>query len=112
MRVATSAFLFLARIYFPMTESIPSIIWKRYSDKVLREVPKFEKLDNKLRKKQLDVDFLCKCKKSDAIPKSLNFRLVNKKLQDPLTYKNCQHNLLITQIKIKKSCIRVLRNEF
>ena len=88
MRVAILVLLFLARIRFPKTESIPSIIRRRYGDKVLREVRQFEKLDYKLRKVQLDLDFLCKCKDSDVIPKFLNFRLANKKLQDSLTYKN------------------------
>ena len=57
MEVATLVFLFLAKICFNKTESIPCIIWKRYSNKVLSEVRKFEKLDYKLRKKQLDLDF-------------------------------------------------------
>ena len=92
--------LFLARICFPKTESIPSIIRRRYGDKVLREVRQFEKSDYKLRKVQLD--FLCKCMDSDVLPKFLNFHLANKKLQDSLTSKNCQHNLLITEINLSK----------
>ena len=55
MRVATLVFLLLARIPFPKTESIPSIIQRRYGDKVLREVRQFEKIDYKLRKAQLEV---------------------------------------------------------
>ena len=101
MRVATLVFLFLARIRFPKTESISSIIRRRYADKVLREVRQFEKLNYKLRKVQLDLDFLCKVKDSDVIPKLLNFRLANKKLQDSLTYNNYQRNLLITEINLK-----------
>ena len=58
MRVAALVFLFLARIRFPKTESIPSIIWRRYGDKVLREVRQFEKLDYKLRKVQLDIFYV------------------------------------------------------
>ena len=58
MQVATLVFLFLARIRFPKTESIPSIIWRRYGDKVLREVRQFEKLDYKLRKVQLDIFYV------------------------------------------------------
>ena len=61
---------------------------------------------------QLDLDFLCKCKDSNVIRRFLNFRLANKKLQDSLTYKNCQSNLLITEINLKKSHLRVLRKEF
>ena len=54
MQVATLVFLFLARIRFPKTESIPSIIRRIYGDKVLIEVRQFEKLDYKLREVQLD----------------------------------------------------------
>ena len=58
---------------------------------------------------QLDLELLCKCKDSDNIPKFLNFRLANKKLEDSLTYKNGQHNFLITEINLKKSRLRVLK---
>ena len=112
IRAATLVFLFLARIRFPKTESISSIIRRRYADKVLREVRQFEKLNYKLRKVQLDLDFLCICKDSDVIAKLLNFRLINKKLQDSVTYKNCQRNLLITEINLKKSRLMVLKKKF
>ena len=61
---------------------MPSIIRRRYDNKVLREVRELEKLDYKLRKVQLDLDFLCKCKVNDIIPNFLNFRLANRKLQE------------------------------
>ena len=112
MRVATLVFLFLARIRFPKTESIASIIRRRYGEKLLKEVRKFEKLDYKLRKVQLHLDFLTNCKDNDIIPNFLNFRLANKKLQDSFSYKTCQHNLLLTEINLKRSRLRVLKNEF
>ena len=73
MRVATLVFLFLARIRFPKTGSIPSIIRRRYGDKVLREVLQFEKLDYKLRKKQLDLD--CFYVNVKTVMLYLNFRI-------------------------------------
>ena len=79
---------------------------------MLIEVRKFEKVDYKLRKVQFDLDFLYKCKDSDLIPNFLNFPLANKKLQDSLTYNFCQCNLLIPEITLKKSCLRVFKNEF
>ena len=42
----------------------------------------------------------------------MNFLLANKKLQDSLIYKNCQRNLLITEINLKKSRLRVLKKKF
>ena len=56
---------------------------------------------------QLDLDFSCKYKDSDVIPILLNFHLANKKLKNPLTYKNCQRNVLITEINLNKLCFRV-----
>ena len=77
----------------------------------MKEVRKFEKLDS-TRKVQLDLDFLTNCKDNDIIPNFLNFRLANKKLQDSFSYKTCQHNLLLTEINLKRSHLRVLKNEF
>ena len=79
---------------------------------MLREVRQFEKLGYKLKKVQLVLHFLCKCKDSDVLPRFLNFRLANKKLQDIFTYKNCQLNLLTSAINLKKSRFRVLKKEF
>ena len=73
MRVATLVFLL-------KTASIVSIICRRYGEKLLKEFRQFEKLDYKLRKVQLDLDFLSNCKDNDIIPNFLNFRLANKKL--------------------------------
>ena len=112
MRVATLVFLFLTRIRFPKTESIASIIRKRYGEKLLKEVRKFEKLDYKLRKVQLGLDFLTKYKDNDILPNFLNFQLANKKLQDSFSYKTCQQNVLLTEINLKRSRLRVLKNEF
>ena len=39
---------------------------------------------------------------SDVLPKFLNFDLANKKLYNSLTSKNCQRNLLITEINLSK----------
>ena len=46
------------------------------------------------------------------MPNFLNVCLANKKLLDSLTYKNCQHNLLIIEINLKKLHPRVLKKEF
>ena len=78
----------------------------------MKEVRKFEKLEYKLRQVQLDLDFLTNCKDDNIIPNFLNFRLANKKLQDSFSYKTCQHNLLLTEINLKRSRLRVLKNEF
>ena len=112
MRVARLVFLFLAGIRFPKAESIASFIRRIYGEKLLKEVRKFEKLDYKLRKVQLDLDFLTNFEDNDIIPNFLNFRLANKKLQDSFSDKICRHNLLLREINLKRSRLRVLKNEF
>ena len=48
----------------------------------------------------------------NVIHKLLNFHLANQKLQDSLNCKFCQRNLLITEVILKTSRLRVLNNEF
>ena len=54
--------LFLAKLRFVRNESIPSVIRRRYEHDTLKLLRNFEKLDNKIRKAQLDICFLRKCK--------------------------------------------------
>ena len=102
IRVATLVFLFLARFRFPKTESMASVIRRRYGVKLLKEVRKFESLDYKPRKVQLDLDFLCKCNDNDVKTNFLIFCLANKNLQNSFSYKQCQKKLLLTEINLKK----------
>ena len=46
------------------------------------------------------------------IPKFLNFRLAARYLRFSLTYVHCQSNLLLEKIRLKKSNVRVLMEEF
>ena len=46
------------------------------------------------------------------IPKFLIFCLVNRSLRFSLTYVHCQSNLLLQEIRLNKSNVRVLRKEF
>ena len=71
-------------------ESIADVIRKRYGDKVLRNVRKFERLDYQVRKCKLDIEFLNTCHKYNVIPNFLPFRVTNKTLKDSLTYSRCQ----------------------
>ena len=70
----------------------------------------WKKKDYCLWKPELDVEFLVRCREKKVIPKSLNFQLTNKSLRSSLIYAQCQSNLLLEEIRQKKS--RVLRKEF
>ena len=110
MRVGVLVFLFLATIQFPRNESIASIVRKRYSGDILKTIRKFEKVDYKLRKAKLDINFLIKCQRENVIPNFYKFRLANKDLRNSVTYIKCQQNLLQTEINNKTSRLRTLQN--
>ena len=112
MRVAAIVFLFLIRLRFPKSKSISDIIRRRYSQSTLKRIRKFEKLDYRLRKAELDLEFLLRCRDSNVIPNFLNFRVSSHYLKASLTYRQCQLKLLQEEIRHKKSDIRVLKKEF
>ena len=112
MRVAAIVFLFLIRLRFPKSKSISDILRRRYSQSTLKRIRKFEKLDYRLRKAELDLEFLLRCRDSNVIPNFLNFRVSSHYLKASLTYRQCQLKLLQEEIRHKKSDIRVLKKEF
>ena len=78
----------------------------------LKRIRKFEKLDYRLRKAELDLEFLLRCRDNNVIPNFLNFRVSSHYLKASLTYRQCQLKLLQEEIRHKKSDIRVLKKEF
>ena len=73
---------------------------------------KLEKLDYRLCKAGLDLEFLCKCKDNKVAFEFLNLRSANNHLKYSSTYKECQSILLSEKIRQKKSTVRNLQKEF
>ena len=90
MKAAAIVFLFLIRLRFPQSKSLSHIIGRRYGDKIIKRLCKFEKIDYRLRKTELDLEFLVKCRDNNVISKFLNFRLANRPQRFSLTYVDCQ----------------------
>ena len=63
LRIATLVFLFIACIRFPASELLISILRKRYDHYLVKEVRTVEKIDFKLKKAILDLDFLISYRK-------------------------------------------------
>ena len=95
-----------------MFMKVVAIVFLWYGDKIIKRLRKFEKTDYRLRKAELDLEFLVKCRNNNLIPKFLNFHLANRSLRFSLTYAQCQSNSLLQETRIKKSNVRVLRKEF
>ena len=98
MKVFGLVFLFIIRLRFPRSQSIADIIRKRYGNRALKNVRKFERLDYQVRKCQLDIEFLNTCHKYNVIPNFLRFRVTNKTLKDSQSYSRCQQLLLNEEI--------------
>ena len=104
-------FLFLARLRFPSSKSIPEIIKDRYGGSVLKLVRKFERTDLRCRKAELDLNFLKYCFEHSLTPKFLHFKVSNRSLKLSDAYKQCQIRLLKEEISKKKSIIRQRQSE-
>ena len=112
MRVAAIVFFFLTRVRFRKSKLISDILRRRYGQSTLKRIRKFEKLDYRLRKAELDLEFLLRCRDSNVIPIFFNFRVSSQSVKASLTYRECQLKLLQEKIRHKKSDIRVLKKEF
>ena len=57
------------------------------------------------------MEFLQPCKKEELIPKFLQFKVANKRLESSEAYLNCQRRLLNQEMPIKYKTIRTLNNK-
>ena len=78
---------------------------------MVKKVQKFEKFGFKYRKTLLGLEFLQPCKKEELIPKFLQFKVANKRLESSEAYLNCQRRLLNQEMFIKYKSIQVLNKK-
>ena len=57
------------RLRFISDKSIANVIGSRYIDKIVKQIRRFEKLDFKIRKNEIDLDFLQSCQQNNVITK-------------------------------------------
>ena len=112
IRVFRLVLLLIICLRFPRSQSIADVIRKRYGDKALKNVRKFERLHCQVRKCQLDIAFLNTCHKYNPIPNFLRFCVTNKTLKDSLTYSRYQQLLLHEEIRCKKRRFSELMFEY
>ena len=96
---------------FPAQDSIIKILRRRYGDDLVKKVRKLEKFDFKYRKALLDMEFLQSCKKEKLIPKFLQFKVANKRLESSEAYLSCQRRLLNQEIYVEYKTIRTFYNK-
>ena len=94
MRIAAIIFLFLIRLLFPKSKPLSKIICRRRDQSILKRAQKFDKLDYRLNKTDMDLESLLLSKNSNAILIVLNFCIDSGSFYVSLTYKQCQLKLL------------------
>lgn len=92
---------FITNLRFPRKESIASIIARQ-------QFRAFEKYDFKVKKIQLDLNFLSSYKFYAIIPHFLNFKLANSRLRSSMMYDSCRRRLLSVEIANKKNHLKKL----
>ena len=111
LRIATLVFLFIARIRFPASESLIGVLRKRYGRDLVKEVRALEKIEFKLKKTILGLDFLISCRKNSFFPKFLQFKVPNKQLRALKAYISCQKRLLNQEVNNKQKAVKILQEK-
>ena len=62
-------FLFIMCLRFPSEKSVAEVICKLYNENIVKQICKFEKVDYKIRKNELDLEFLTSCQHNQFTPK-------------------------------------------
>lgn len=109
--VISLVFLFITRIRFPSNKSIADIVTSRYGRDTLQTIRKFEKVNFKRRKLELDLDFVNKCYEQRLTPTFIRFRMPNQNLRNSRAYRKCQLDLLRQEIHDKEAKLRQLSRQ-
>ena len=100
--ITTFVLMFILKLRFPSRIPFTTTIVNRYNQSTLNLYRKYERLEFKVRKIQLDINFLQKCKAYGIIPKFLNCKLYSQKAKRTLTYKQFQFKLLNYELSEKR----------
>ena len=94
LRTLTLVFLFIIRSRFPKSKPLSEITCYRYGNYMLKFIRKFEKLDFRLRKINVNIEFLNSCLENDLRPTFLRYKMSSKRLQNSESYKRSQRMFL------------------
>ena len=110
-KVFAYVILFIIKCRFPANKSIADIIRGRYDENTLQKVRRLEKLDYKLRKCDLDIEFLKICADNNLVPNFLKFKVTNTALKNSKAYRSCQTRLLQQELSNKRTQRRTKETE-
>ena len=91
-RVFAYVLLFVIKCRFPANKSVADIVCRRYGEGTLTKIRRIEKLDLKLRKCELDVEFLQICLDNNLVPNFVKFKVTNSSLKNSKAYREPLHS--------------------
>lgn len=100
------AILFILNIRFRRNESVKNYILRRYNSNVLKAYRNIESCSKKLKKAQLDLDFICYCELNSVVPNFVKFKLYRKSLYSSEFYRSSIRDLLRLESKFKEKSIK------
>ena len=103
------AILFLLNIKLSRSDNAIHYLRQKYAGSSLRLYRRLESTTKKLRKAELDHDFLLYCKMSYVTPNFVKFKLYRSNLYDSDFYRNATETLLNMKINVKSKAINRLQ---
>ena len=100
-RLFAYVLLFIVKCRFPANKSVADIIRGGYGKDTLAKIRSLEKVDFKLRKCDLDIEFLQICLENSLVPNFLKFKVTNTALKSSKAYRDCQVKLLKQELSNK-----------
>ena len=77
VRVLSLVFIFIVPLKLLSEKSVAEVIRKRYNYNIVKQIRKFKKLDYKIRKNEVELEFLTSCQHNKLTPKLLNFQVAS-----------------------------------
>ena len=100
--------LFLLKLRHYRSNNVTNYLRRKYDGSTLRNYRRLESSMKKLRKAQLDLDFLLYCKTGSIIPNFIKFKLYRVSLYSTEFYKSTTQSLLDIEIDFKNKSIKRL----
>ena len=97
--------LFILSLKLSRSNDLPQYLRSKYGGPVLTSYRRLESIRKKLRKAQLDLDFLLYCRLSNVVPNFVKFRLYRSSLYNTDFYRESTQALLDIEIKHKERII-------
>ena len=97
------ALLFLVKIRLSRSDNVHDYLRRKYNGSTIKDYRRLESSTKKLKKAELDHEFLLYCKMSNVTPNFIKFKLYRSSLYNTDFYRSATETLLDMEIKTKRT---------